>query len=116
MSRSFRLLTCLLLIASATAAFAANEGSKSKKRATKHTVEMKNKRYEPADLTIKVGETVEWENLDDHDHTVVADDKSFKSDNISSGDTYEFTFKKAGKFRYACQYHPRMKGIITVQN
>jgi plastocyanin len=120
MSRmTFRLMTCIVL-AACTAAPAANDGAKNdakkdEKKAKSHTVEMDDKRYEPAKLTIKVGETVVWENVDDHDHTVIADDKSFKSDNISPGDTYEFTFKKAGTYKYACKYHPRMKGTIVVE-
>ena len=47
--------------------------------------------------------------------TVVGDDKSFKSENISSGDDYTFAFKKAGTFKYGCKYHPREKGTITVE-
>ncbi|MGB7160984.1 MAG: cupredoxin family copper-binding protein, partial [Tepidisphaeraceae bacterium] len=110
-----------VLLALCTAALAANDGAKKddpakdEKKAKSHTVEMDDKKYEPAKLTIKVGEAVVWDNVDDHDHTVIADDKSFKSGNISPGDTYEFTFKKVGTYKYACKYHPRMKGTIVVE-
>jgi plastocyanin len=125
---TFRLILCLLLLAVASAALAADESkdkgkpkddekaSPTTKRAAKtHTVTVKNNKYSPAALTIKVGDTVVWTNEDDKDHTVNADDKSFKSDNLSPDDSYEYTFKKAGTFKYACKYHPREKATITVE-
>ncbi len=80
-----------------------------------HEIAMKNVKYSPANLEIKVGDTVIWTNEDDHDHTVVADDDSFESEKIGRGETFKHTFKKKGKFKYSCSYHPRMKGTITVK-
>jgi plastocyanin len=85
------------------------------KKSTSHDVSIKDMKFDPADLDIAVGDTVTWTNNDDRDHTVVAKDKTFQSDNLSKGDTYQYTFKKAGKFSYSCSYHPRMKGTITVE-
>ena len=51
---------------------------------------------------------------DNRDHSVVAGDGSFKSDNLRSGESFTFKFEKAGKFAYGCGYHPRMKGNIAV--
>jgi len=87
----------------------------TKRTAKTHTITIKNSKYTPASLTIHVGDTIIWKNDDDKDHTVIADDKSFKSENISSGDNYTFAFKKAGTFKYGCKYHPREKGTITVE-
>jgi plastocyanin len=81
---------------------------------TSHNVSIKDMKFDPAELDIAVGDTVVWTNNDDRDHTVVAKNKTFQSDNLSKGDTYQYTFKKAGKFDYSCSYHPRMKGTITV--
>ena len=79
-----------------------------------HSVSMENMKFDPSDLQINVGDSVEWTNKDDRDHNVTAKDGSFKSPNLSSGATYKYTFKKAGKFPYACSLHPRMKASITV--
>ena len=87
----------------------------TKRTAKTHTITIKNSKFSPAALTINVGDTVVWKNDDDKDHTVVADDKSFKSDNISSGDDFEHAFKKPGTFKYGCKYHPREKATITVE-
>jgi len=121
---TFRLVLCTLL-AVCTAALAADESkekakdtekSPTTKRAAKtHTITIKSSKFSPAALTIKAGDTVVWENEDDKDHTVNGDDKSLKSPNISPDDSFEYTFKKAGTFKYACKYHPREKAAITVE-
>ena len=80
-------------------------------------IEIKNRKYSPSKLTIKAGQTVVWTNRDDSDHTIVADDGSFgtEENDLSRGESYRFTFSKAGKFRYRCKYHPREKGEILVE-
>jgi plastocyanin len=96
-------------------AFATQAAKAKDDDATKNAVTIKDLKFNPAKLTIKPGETVVWTNKDDKDHTVVSDEKdAFKSDNLSSGDTFKHTFDKKGKFGYSCSYHPRMKGVITV--
>jgi plastocyanin len=77
-------------------------------------VSIKDMKFSPATLTVKPGTTVTWTNKDDHDHTVVASDESFKSGNLGHGETFEHKFDKKGKFKYACSYHPRMKGTVVV--
>lgn len=77
-------------------------------------VSIQNMRYSPPTITVKVGQSVTWTNNDDRDHTVVADDGSFQSDNISAGGTYRHKFTKVGRYKYGCRYHPRMKGEVVV--
>ena len=81
----------------------------------KHTINIKAMRYSPDKIEIKVGDTVTWTNLDDRDHTVIASDDSFKSGNLSRGESFSFKFKKPGTYTYACKYHPRMKATIVVK-
>src|SRR5690242_7144954 len=90
--------------------------AKQDEDAKKHKVSIKNLKYDPPKLTIKPGETVVWTNQDSNDHTVIADDDSFKSDNLGAGDKFKYTFDKKGKFPYHCRYHPRMKGLVLVQD
>ena len=80
-------------------------------------IEIKDKKYSVAKLTIKVGETVMWINRDDSDHAIISDDGSFgtKDDDLNPGESYKFTFKKKGKFTYHCKYHPREKGELIVE-
>ena len=49
------------------------------------------------------------------DHTVTADDGSFDSGNLPDGKTFRHTFKKPGKYKYHCEYHPRDKAVVVVE-
>jgi plastocyanin len=70
--------------------------------------------FAPQDLTVKVGTTVTWANQDSATHNVVADDNSFSSPDLSTGDKFSFTFAKAGTYSYRCGFHANMKGTIVV--
>ncbi|MCB0141858.1 MAG: cupredoxin domain-containing protein [Caldilineaceae bacterium] len=75
---------------------------------------IQNFAYSPATITIDVGETVTWTNLDSAPHTVSADDDSFSSDTLNENDTFSHTFSTAGVFSYFCQFHSFMKAEIVV--
>jgi plastocyanin len=80
------------------------------------TVVMKNLTFSPAKVTIKVGETVTWVNQDSSvQHDAVANNGEFKSKLLSQGQTFSFTFAKAGTYSYYCSIHPFMVGIVTVK-
>jgi plastocyanin len=101
-------MICLLVLLGADAA---KEGSVKK-------IDIKDKKYSPAKLTIKAGSTVIWTNRDDSDHQVIItlDGKAVKaSDDLGRGESFKFTFEKAGKYRFQCKYHPREKGEVTVE-
>lgn len=71
-------------------------------------------------VTVKVGTTITWTNLDDAPHTVTADDNSFDSGVFQKGQTFSLTFSKAGVFSYYCAIHggPGGQGMsskITVE-
>ena len=62
-----------------------------KKEEEKTTVHIKDLKYTPPTITIKAGQAITWLNDDDKDHTVVADDGSFESDNLGNGEKFKFT-------------------------
>lgn len=81
-------------------------------------VEIKDYAFGPATIKVKVGDTVTWTNQDSDRHDVVDDDSSAdgpKSDLLSKGESYSFTFKKAGTFNYHCSPHPYMKAKVIVE-
>jgi len=78
-------------------------------------VSIKNFAFDPATITVKVGDTVTWTNNDSMDHSVTADGNQFDSGNLASGKTFSFTFKTAGTVGYHCSIHPNMKATVTVQ-
>jgi plastocyanin len=70
--------------------------------------------FHPSVITVPVGSKVTWSNLDLDDHTITANGGTFNSDDIASGQTFSFTFTKAGPYDYHCQIHPYMQGRVVV--
>ncbi|HEV8632869.1 MAG TPA: cupredoxin family copper-binding protein [Chloroflexota bacterium] len=71
--------------------------------------------YNPATLTVAVGDTITWTNIDTAaPHTVTAQNGSFDSGFIAKGGTWSFTATTAGTFPYFCQFHPGMQATLIV--
>jgi len=71
--------------------------------------------YAPQSVSVKVGDSVEWDWVDSSaQHSVSADDSSFESCLQSSGSKFVVTFSKAGDFKYHCQIHSGMIGDVKV--
>ena len=83
-------------------------------RCAESMVTIDNFTFAPAQLTVKVGDTVTWKNHDDIPHTVVSAGK-FKSKALDTDDSYSFTFTAAGDYTYFCSLHPHMTGTIKVE-
>ncbi|HVU68608.1 MAG TPA: cupredoxin family copper-binding protein [Ktedonobacteraceae bacterium] len=71
--------------------------------------------FSPTSLTVKVGTKVTWTNNDTVAHTVTSDQGAFDSGTLAVGQSFSFTFTKAGTYHYHCDIHPFMKATITVQ-
>jgi len=80
-----------------------------------NAVTIQNFSFGPATLEVPVGTTVTWTNKDSTNHTATADDGSFDSKAISTGQTFTQTFTTAGTFTYHCSIHTTMTGTITVK-
>jgi plastocyanin len=94
-------------------------GSSTQAQPASQSVNMVNTSFNPKQITVKAGTTVVWTNKDTMAHTVTADNNSFDSGNLNPGDTFKFTFTKAGTFPYHCKYHggpngQGMSGTIIV--
>ncbi len=82
--------------------------------------ETSNACFSPASLTINVGDTVEWINVDTAAHTVTSGSPAngpsgvFDSSLIMGGASFENTFDEAGSYDYFCMVHPWMVGNIQV--
>ncbi len=78
-------------------------------------VKIDNFSFTPATITVPVGTTVRWTNHDDIPHTVVSDDKTFKSKALDTDEQFTYTFTKAGTYNYFCSIHPKMTGVVVVK-
>lgn len=74
-----------------------------------------NFRFSSTTVTVPVGTTIRWTNHDDMPHTVVSEDKSFKSKVLDTGEEFIYTFTKPGTYKYFCSLHPNMTGTVIVQ-
>jgi plastocyanin len=78
------------------------------------TVKIRNFKFEPANLAIAVGETVQFINVDEEPHTATSTDGAFNSKALDTNQTWNYTAAKPGTFPYICSIHPFMKGTLTV--
>jgi plastocyanin len=99
----------------AAAAFALTAGVAVGAGAGTHTIVMEGVGYQPAKITVNVGDKVVWANKDPFPHTATAVDKTFDSREIAAAKTWTYTAKKKGTFEYICTYHPTMKGTLVVK-
>jgi plastocyanin len=83
-------------------------------RADEVKVTIDNFTFAPAELKVKVGDTVTWTNHDDIPHTVVSAGK-YRSKTMDTDDHFSFTFTAAGDYKYFCSLHPHMTGMIKVE-
>ena len=80
-----------------------------------NTVAISGFAFQPAQITIKAGQTVTWTNEDPADHTVTGDGGSFTSETLGHGARFRMAFDQPGTYRYVCALHPEMKGTVVVE-
>lgn len=90
-----------------------------------HEAILRMNRFEPADHTLHVGDTIHWVTEDVQAHNVVSGSSAdaFRSEDISvvpvppgTAKEYSHTFSVAGTIDYLCEYHTGMVGTVTVLN
>jgi len=83
-------------------------------------VTMRDNIFDPASLTIRRGQVVQWKNLDTKTHTVVsgkpnAPTTTFRSSALGKDQVFTFKFETAGTFDYYSDLDSNMTGKITVE-
>ena len=81
----------------------------------RYTVVIKDMKYQPPILKVKVGSSVEWKNADIVAHTVTAVDNTVDSGIIAPGASWKFIATKIGTVDYICTLHPNMRAKLIVQ-
>jgi len=75
---------------------------------------MENLVISPAEVSAKVGDTIEWVNKDVLAHTATANNGDFDV-MLPPKKTGTLVLKKAGTFDYYCRFHPNMKATLKVE-
>lgn len=83
------------------------------------SVSVQDNQFMPTTVEATVGATITWSNDGHSAHTVTADDASFDSGVLNSGDTFTMTFDAPGTYAYYCDFHggpggQGMSGTIVV--
>lgn len=98
---------CILTFALASSAALAEEV----------TVQVGHNKLDPTEMTVTVGTTVVFHNLDQMPggHTIVADDGSFVGPALAKDESWSHTFTELGVYPYSIKEHPSAKGKIVVE-
>jgi plastocyanin len=76
--------------------------------------------YSPPRIQVLLSTTVTWTNKDNVPHNVtitpvvISAADAWESGQLYPGQSFTYTFTSRGTFRYYCQDHPGMVGIVTV--
>jgi plastocyanin len=83
------------------------------------TVQATNFSFSPSDVTINMGDTVQWVMEQGvHTTTSAASPPVWDSGILSAGSTFQFTFNQPGDFNYTCSLHFQccnMAGVVHVK-
>jgi plastocyanin len=71
-------------------------------------------RFNPHEVSIRAGQSVEWRNTSTWSHTVTGE--GFDSGDVKPGQVFSHTFAKAGRYEYICKPHKGlgMHGVVVV--
>jgi len=82
-----------------------------------------NSCFDPNPVTIAMGGTVTWENVDNAAHTVTSGSPADGPDGVfdsslimAGGATFSHTFDDVGTYDYFCMVHPWMQGSVIVED
>ena len=79
-------------------------------------VAIREYKFEPATIEVKVGQTVKWINGEKRtSHSIFFQGPSgFETERVFPGESWERVFDKPGAYPYTCGPHPEMTGQIVV--
>ena len=87
--------------------------SKASYKPQSHVVEIKDMKFQPAELTVHKGDTVIWINKDIVIHDVTEENKAWASPPLITDATWKKVITKNES--YFCSIHVIMKGVVKVE-
>ena len=108
------ILAALLSAALLTGCGGDDGGAAATSRGT--TIEIVDFLYDPDPATVQAGRAISIPNRDAAPHTITDAEAgtAFDSGTIKARATGSLTIDEPGTYRYICEFHPFMKGQITV--
>lgn len=79
-----------------------------------YTVIIEQMKFGPVPAVLHKGDSILWVNRDMLRHSATAADHSFDVD-LPPGAKAKTVLNKPGTIRFACRYHPGMRGVLQVR-
>jgi plastocyanin len=104
-----------LLLFAGFAALASGCGGRAAATHALHRVVIRGFKFDPASLSIAVGDTVEWLNADLVPHTSTSSSGRWNSNSIVPDSSWRAVLTTPGSEPYGCQLHPNMRAQLEVR-
>ena len=125
LDRGTALLGAVLILATGAVLLTAGGGREAAAKPTVAAadvdkVQIKDFKYAPVAISVKVGTKITWTNGDSAPHTATSGtspnpDRAFDTDIITKGQSKTITASERGTFKYYCALHPFMQATVTVR-
>jgi plastocyanin len=79
------------------------------------SIEIRRGGFSTRSVTINLNDAVTWKNVDTIQHQVVANGGQFASPILGRNQSYTFTFRNSGTFRYHDGLHPSLRATVVVR-
>jgi plastocyanin len=79
------------------------------------SIDIRDFRYHPSNVSIPAGTTVTWTNGDRAPHDAVDREGEWRTELLQQDESDSVTFETPGTYEYYCSVHPNMRAILTVR-
>lgn len=79
-----------------------------------HVVKIQGFSFQPKTISVKVGDTIQFVQMDSAPHTATAKDKSWDTGTLSTAQKVDIPVVAGMGTEYFCRFHPGMKGKIEI--
>lgn len=81
-----------------------------------NVVELQGLTFNPSEITVPVGTTIEWQTDGAFQHTITSNNDEWPEEQVPADPSHTFSheFDEAGTYDYVCELHENMTGTIIV--
>lgn len=116
MKRKFMVVILLVLVTLIIGCAQQTQTPDTTKLGSENNVRIRDFKFVPETLSIRVGDTITWANEDSAKHTVTSENgDEIDSEELGKGGSFTHTFNEPGEYTYYCSLHPSMKARIIVK-
>ena len=103
-----------VLVGAVASAAALCVGDRALAGSITHEVRIKGFTFEPAQVEVRIGDTIRWINDDLAPHTATADKRGWDTGSIAQNQSADIRVTADMEVTYFCVFHPHMKAEIVM--